>query len=361
MWSMHDHWRRIWSECGSRRTAPLLLVGLLFLLLLSSNSNRRYIHLPPMKITMTRTTRYPSPVGMVTVRPVVDNPLLNRMRNTSGVSLQRSARQQASFLAKKDTLTHVFPELRRYSLFLSLWAANQVTEEYVYLHIFKNGGTTIATQTSRGHTRIMDPTVQERKWFTLVRDPMDHFLSGWAEVGNAKRQASLKRQHLNIQKPFELSEPVPDGLLAPYDKRIRAWLRIVQRAMRLEDNRWHPEVHSAPQVNFLLNPQGRTIWESLELIGDLSELPAVLDMVGFSFNASKESGRNASANLYLQTYYPRRLDLISNETMRMLCDFLAIDYYLLDYPLPEACQDMPVTGYTVWRPLKYPPKPKRAT
>jgi hypothetical protein len=313
---------------------------------------------------MTRTTQSPSPPAtvVVVVQQVATNPMdmLHRMQHTPGASLQRSTCQQASFMAKKDNLTLVFPELRRYPVFLARWAANQVTEDYVYLHIFKNGGTTIGKQTSRNHSGIMESTVQERKWFTLVRDPMDHFLSGWAEVGNAKRQAMLRRDHLDPQTPFSMStESVPESVLEPYDKRIRSWLRIVQRTVRLEDGGWHREVHSAPQVNFMLNPQGRTIWDSLELVGELSELPAVLDLVGFPYNASKESGRNASANLFLQTYYPRRIDLISNETMRMLCDFLAIDYYLLDYPLPETCRDMPVTGYAVWRPFKYPPKPRK--
>jgi hypothetical protein len=266
---------------------------------------------------------------------------------TAGRSLQLSARQQASFLAKKDNLTLIFPELRRFPVHLAAWAANRVTDDYVYLHIFKCGGTTIAEQTLRHHDGIQHPEVQSRKWFSLVRDPIDHFLSGWAEIGNARRQHFLRSQKLDPTTPFDLSEPVPRSLLMPYDRRVRIWLHIVQREVRSKG--WHREVHSAPQVNFMLNPDGM-VWHQLEIVGELRELPAVLDLVGFAFNASKESGRNATADLFLQTYYPRRTDLLSNETIRMLCDFLAIDYYLLDYLLPEPCRDMPITGYTIWRP-----------
>ena len=76
----------------------------------------------------------------------------------------------------------------------------------------------------------------------------------------------------------------------------------------------------------------------MEFVGDLKELPAVLGLVGLTYNHSLETGRNASANLYTITHFPRRVDLLTNQTILKLCKFLAMDYYLLDYPLPEPCQ-----------------------
>jgi hypothetical protein len=318
------------------RIAVVLFVGLLLLC-----SNLVFVPRFQFKVTVSSTS---SRVAIIV--PTDPSTMLQRMI-AAGSPLQRSVLQQASYLAKKGNLTHIFPESRLFSLVLDRWAANRVTEDYAYLHIFKNGGTTIMKQTSRGHDPINRLEVQERKWFALVRDPIDHFLSGWAEAGNAQRRQALKRMGLDPDMPFDGNGNVPVTLKAPYNSRIRQWLRIVTEVVHT--NRWHPGTHSAPQVNFMLDPHGK-IWDQLEILGDLQELPAMMTFIGFPFNASKEPGRNASANLFLQTYFPRRVDLLSNQTLRMLCNFLAIDYYLLAFALPEACQDMPTTGYdaTYW-------------
>lgn len=104
-------------------------------------------------------------------------------------------------------------------------------------------------------------------------------------------------------------------------------------------------MHSYPQVNFMLGQLGM-IARQLHIVGDLRELPAILRLIGFEFIEDLPSGRNASANTFLTTYYPRRRDLLTNETLRLLCGYLAVDYYLLDYPKPDACHDMPIEGYT---------------
>jgi hypothetical protein len=106
-------------------------------------------------------------------------------------------------------------------------------------------------------------------------------------------------------------------------------------------------MHSFPQVNYMLNRRG-DISPQLRIIGDLNELPAVMKIVGFPYQEAVQTGRKATADEYLSTYYPRRVDLLSKTTIRNLCDFLAIDYYLLAYPLPAPCHDMPPRGYSTW-------------
>jgi hypothetical protein len=267
-----------------------------------------------------------------------------------GPSLELSRRQQAHFDAHRDLLPQVFPSLRRFQANLFLWGANILTENYAYIHIFKNGGTAIAAQTKRDHVPTESKEVQTRKWMTLVRDPLEHFLSGWAECGNEYRKLRLERQKKNRDTPFDpkSNESIPRDIQASYDARIRSWIIRVRHYARPKHD-WFCEIHSFPQINSILNANGH-VPENMEIVGDLKELPAVLNLTGFGhYNTSRATvERNASANAYLRIYFPRRLDLLSNETIRSLCDFLAIDYYMLDYPLPPQCHDMGPTGYTNW-------------
>jgi hypothetical protein len=257
------------------------------------------------------------------------SPILQRMYE-AGSSLELSRIQQASFEKKRRLLKTIMPRARRYQAYLSDWGANIVNEDYAYIHIFKNGGTTIAAQTRRNHTKIQSVQVHQRNWFTLVRDPIEHFLSGWAECGYRSRQRLMRSKELYKE----------------YDARVQKWLIRVQMVAR-RTNKMTCEVHSMPQVNMFLNNRG-AVPENLEIVGDLKELPAILGLVGFDYKPKVETGRNATENEFKQMHFPRRVDLLSSTTIRRLCDFLAIDYFLLDYPLPAPCADMPETGYSVW-------------
>ena len=268
--------------------------------------------------------------------------ILERMKRTE--NLQLSVLQQASFEAKRGDLSKIFPRERRTQVNAGEWAANIVTPKYAYLHIYKNGGTTVAAQTKHGH--ILLPKVSKYNWFTVVREPMDHFLSGWSECGDRDRK------HLRIQLglpptgPLDENEPIPPNLLLDYDSRVSDWLMQVQATPMAK---WNCTMHSFPQVNYMLNRRG-DVFPQLQIVGDLRELPAVMQTVGFPYQETVQTGRNATADEYLSTYYPRRVDLLSNETMRNLCDYLAIDYFLLGYPLPPPCHDMPPRGYSIWKP-----------
>ena len=268
---------------------------------------------------------------------------LQRMSQDS--SLQLSRRQQAAFEERKGQLSTLFPYNRRFPSNLGVWGGNLVTDHWAYLHIFKNGGTTIAAQTTRWHTFLTDPKVVKRSWFTVVRDPLKHFLSGWAECGNREHKARYRKwkaAHPNVTvQPMDV--PVPDQLTLKYDTRIQQWLTSISKFARW-DHRFDCEVHSLPQVNSMMDRSGQ-IAKQLQVVGDLKELPAVLKLIGFQYDHKIATERNATASAFLRSYYPKRVDLLSNTTIQALCDFLSIDYYLLDYPLPEACSDMPVTGY----------------
>ena len=124
----------------------------------------------------------------------------------------------------------------------------------------------------------------------------------------------------------------------PYDFRVKSWLNLI-KTLSTSSSACH--IHSFPQANFLLDAN-RALYSNLEFIGDLREIAGVLELVGFKFNSSLEGGRIAAENKFIQKYYPRRKDLLSNDTMRAICDFVALDYFLFDFELPDVCKDLAV-------------------
>lgn len=272
--------------------------------------------------------------------------ILQRMNQSQDLPL--SIRQQISFQGKRHELSRIFPFPRRRSVNAADWAANVVNEQYVFLHIYKNGGTTVAAQTRHGHVPLRKVVKSGNyRWFAVVRDPLEHFLSGWSECGHRQRKGRRKKAGLPPDGPMDWNETIrAPSLLLDYDTRIAQWLDEVETKSK---SAWTCAMHGFPQVNYMLTKFTGEIFSQLEFIGDLQELPAILEvMVGFPYNATIATGRNASSDAFLRHYYPRRIDWLGNTTLRRLCDFLAIDYYLLDYPLPDACRDMPVAGYSNW-------------
>jgi len=226
--------------------------------------------------------------------------------------LSLSLKQQQRFHKKKDELEDHFPIEKRYRAYSDQWAATPLNDEFAYVHIYKNGGTTVVKQTGNHQTEIVDPKISNLNWMTFVRDPIDHFLSGWAECGERSRETS------------DLS----------YDMRIRNWLDDTKAAIQ---TRHGCAIHSFPQGTFLLNREGH-VYPQMALIGDLREMVEVLGIAGFEYDENRGEGRIASANLFKQEHYPSRKDLISDETMRYICAFVAIDYFLFDFEPPQACQ-----------------------
>jgi len=194
-----------------------------------------------------------------------------------------------------------------------------LTDKFAYLHIFKNGGTTIGAQvkpTQPKHSPLSSFEMSARTWITFVRDPIAHFFSGWQEC-----MARRYNQKYNRGISFQRS--------------ISEWLDV------LRSNRFHPvkcQPHSYPQLNFMLN--ATKLYQNLKLVAALEEMKDVLLMVGFPFNDEFGHVRKSATSLNKLAYYRIQIDMLSNDTLLDICDFLALDYCFLDFKPPDICMSL---------------------
>ena len=77
--------------------------------------------------------------------------------------------------------------------------------------------------------------------------------------------------------------------------------------------------------------------QHVSLVADLHEMRRVLEIADFHNYTDKVKGRDASSNVVKSEYFPSRRDLLQNQTILELCEFLALDYFLFDFEPPEIC------------------------
>jgi hypothetical protein len=250
-------------------------------------------------------------------------PYLKEMKEEN---LPLSLRQQQKFYANKDLISQHYSKHLMYATaqwkWWNRWHALILNDDFAFRHIFKNGGTTLEIQT--GSTHVERKAIGSRRMVATVRDPIDHFVSGWQECG--ERFPEYMEWNNSDDKA--------------YDGRIQKWLERT-KSMAFKEapclGRCACAMHSFPQGNFLVTKKG-TVDPKVVLVGDLREMPGLLRLTGFDYNHSIGTGRNASATAFKAKHFPRKKHLISNETMRDICDFVSLDYFLFDFKLPEACR-----------------------
>ena len=209
----------------------------------------------------------------------------------------------------------------------------QLTEHWAYIHIWKSGGSTMTRQKTWEDKKTGNfDKLQSRpgnKLITFIREPIDHFLSGWSEC--------MTRWRSNIKKAEEIF-PFIQGM-TNYSRGIHNYLNSTKQFATLPQNEDNFAccVHSFPQVNYLLNKRRRVIPSNLKFLGDIKEMEGLLGLIDFPYDNSK-IGRNASTNVLKTKYFKSQKHMLRNDTLRAICEFVALDYYLLDYDLPDACR-----------------------
>lgn len=273
----------------------------------------------------------------------------NRMMDRG---MERSLVQHQHYHTKKTQLhsIHNKSAIPLYHYYSQRYAAFRLNKHFCFRHIFKNGGTSVEIQT---HSKQLGYATakQCQKWLVTVRDPLDHFFSGWRECAN-RFYEQMKPDH------FIAKEGI-NGEAEAYDARVRFWLEhtkqfgmqgnslCLQKHYPLSFNACKCAAHSLGQANYLLigddhDNRGvtklRTV-PNVAVVGDLRELGDLLQLVGFDYDPSISSGRDSS--LYQHSdEFRKHLDLLSPETVRDLCRFLALDYFLFSFQMPAVCADL---------------------
>ncbi len=204
-----------------------------------------------------------------------------------------------------------------------------LNDKYAFRHIFKNGGTTVNKVTKRGHIKADE--LGNRSLVAVVRDPIDHFLSGWAECGSRTS---------NPEEDQSFSPDVRPG------KRAQYWLYKIQSCLSTKKKKLGADCtciqHSFPQANFLLDPNGgQLIDPKIEMIGDLNEIHSFLKMVGLKYDSSTQPrARYASNDPVKANMFHWEKKKLSKTVIRRICEFVILDYYLFDFKPPGICRDL---------------------
>ena len=185
----------------------------------------------------TQKEKFPEPT---------DDPYFGRLVAQGSL---RSSDHQRKFLARKSQVPAQFESRTRFQSQPGEYAAVVLSNAFAFLHIWKCGGTTIVDLTgSPQQWSLNEKMIQNRKWLAYVRDPINRFLSAWAECG-------YRQFHGTISFGGFEEHSTLNWLDDNYDFRVRAFLREVQDF--IFPNIWmschthaHPQVRNSPSGSF---------------------------------------------------------------------------------------------------------------
>ncbi len=240
----------------------------------------------------------------------------------------RSMYHHRKFLARRVQVAIVFDESDRYQPIVKKYAAVKLSNDFAFLHIWKCGGTTVEYLTDETQLPLGHQEIQKRKWLALLRDPIDRFLSAWAECG-----VRLYEREINFKGHERYSSL--NWLEEDYDFRVRAFLREIRDYLPPERS---CHTHAFPQTNFMLNSTGH-IDDHIRFVGDLTEMRIALQIAGLRLGQSDLVRRDAGDDLVKSYYFQARRELLSRDTILELCEFYAIDYFLFDFDPPAICME----------------------
>ena len=93
-----------------------------------------------------------------------------------------------------------------------------------------------------------------------------------------------------------------------------------------------------------------SISSNLKIVGDISEMIGILETIlaisndnndnhGLRFNSTIGNANTSGQDRCKQHQFPARRDWLSNDMLREICNFVAIDYYMFDFAPPDVCRE----------------------
>lgn len=297
---------------------------------------------PPSAFAAPVVVRQETPQSKAPDEPVAaaseaaaENPFLGMMKQNP--LLYKSGIQLSSFWSKKDSLGLLFERSYRFDVDPGEYGATVVSDQWAFLHIWANGGDRTVIQVAADQlNEVQQPkdfsAIQNRRWMALVRDPIQHFLEGWAMAEIKVMEEFVNKGHNDMASFIKAEWESPEKT---FDERVSSFLDRVQAFSRRSATIYqNPLMHALPQSNFLMNDVG-AIHSNLAFIADASEWEAVMEFVGFQGDIQK-TGLDRESTLRMK-YFPTEVTRLSRSTLVKLCEFLAVDYYLFRYDAPSAC------------------------
>lgn len=267
--------------------------------------------------------------------PVPGNTTIYEMMQSVGAL--RSMDHLRKFEHRRDLVPALFDKKLRYKPALRTYAAIKLSDSYAYLHIWKNGGTTVEELTGEHQLPLHNNDIMSRQWVTLVRDPIDRFLSAWAECGVRLYEQMINFDGEEIYSSLQWIEE-------EYDFRIRAFVQEVENYLPPTKS---CHTHAFPQANFMMN-RANNINPNVVIVGDLSEMRQNLEIAGLRLGSNTLKVRDANEDLVKSFYFQSHREKLSNTTLLELCEFLAMDYFLFDFDPPAICieESGPLSNFT---------------
>ncbi|KAL3902816.1 MAG: hypothetical protein SGARI_005661 [Bacillariaceae sp.] len=169
----------------------------------------------------------------------------------------RSAGHQEKFLARKDLVSR-FPLESRFKANSHRYSAYDLTDHYAFMHLWKCGGTSVENMGVQQHW-LDQKQIKSKAWIALVRDPIEHFLSAWAEIRYRRYLNRKKRRKEEFRHPEN-----EEWMIGDYDQRVKTFLAEVKSTIWPETIR-SENTHANPQANFLMDENG-TIFDNVQVM-----------------------------------------------------------------------------------------------
>lgn len=139
------------------------------------------------------------------------------------------------------------------------------SDEWTYIHVLKAGGTTVESQCLDGNASMHSDVYKTHKLFTFVRDPIDHYISGYKECADRRAPRHFKFLDKN--------------------QSLRLWIN--------QKSHWCFQ-HSVPQIEYLLyRSEPLRFLDHISFVGDMKDLKAFFIQQGLPWKDENVQRRHS--------------------------------------------------------------------